>query len=179
MGRKVKCRVTGEYGDSDIFIKKGNHYFKSLEAYEQYENDLKCKDRAISIIAKDLLGYEERQPYPSYLFKLYKQLDFYSNEIILKTILEKYETLKFYADNKPFSNESGKLSYLFAIIKNNIAEIDKREKKRSKFLENVLPQYEEKLTAVAESLNTLGQFHEPGRLSQRNISEFLNRESDA
>ncbi len=169
MGRRVKCRVTGEYGDSDVFIKRGSYYFKSLEVYEQYEKDVRCKDKAVDIIAKDLLGYKEGQPYPSLLFKLYKQLNFYSNEVILKTIQEKYETLKFYAENKSFANDNGKLFYLFAIIKNHIAEVDKKEKRESKF--HVLPQ-EEKLIAETMNVEKENQLN-PGRLSQRDISQFI------
>lgn len=40
MANKCKCRVTGEEGNSDIFIKIGKHYYKSQEVYDEYQTKL-------------------------------------------------------------------------------------------------------------------------------------------
>ncbi|HKM01179.1 MAG TPA: GIY-YIG nuclease family protein [Sedimentibacter sp.] len=40
MANKCKCRVTGEEGNSDTFIKIGKHYYKSQEIYDEYQAKL-------------------------------------------------------------------------------------------------------------------------------------------
>lgn len=174
--RRVKCVATGEYGDSETFIKVDKHYYKSQEIYEEYRHSIDCKKKAIDILCKDFLKYKAGQPCPTFVFRKYKSLEFYENEIILKTIEEKYDTLKYYADNKEFKDDIQKVSYLFAIIDNNIGDVYRREE-RKKLKKKTEELYENKLDDVASSLNSDGKT-KSGRMSQRDISEFCEEGID-
>lgn len=178
MGRKVKCKITGEYGTSDDFVKIGQHYYKSQEIYDKHCEEQKYREKIVSLFCEDFLKYQVGQPCPTFLFKKLKELNFYSNEIILKTIEQNYSTIKYYSENKEFRNDVQKISYIFAIINNRISEVYKTEerKKTAKRSEKI---YEKKLSDVAATLNIE---KEPkasaGRLSQRNISEFFTEGVD-
>jgi len=151
MARKVKCQVTQEYGMSDEFIKIDNKYYKSQQVYDQYKKNTEDYKLLINLICNDFLNYQKGQVFPTMLTKKIKELEFYPNEVIIKTVEKNYETLKYWMDNKEFSNDTGKISYLFAIIKGNINDIYKEWKRN-----NLTEQYEKKsIIDTEENIETL------------------------
>lgn len=137
MARKVKCAITGEYGTNETFIKIGTRYYKSQEVYDE---DRRCKDlhkKIVDTILNEFLDYQQGQIPSSLLFKKLKELEFYDNEVILKTLYQQSDTIKYWMNNKEFKNENGKVAYMFAIIKGCINDVYK-DWKREKDLERKL-----------------------------------------
>jgi len=128
MSRKVKCYVTGETGTNDTFVKIGSHYYKSQAVYDAYRHEIDTRKAIISIIAKDFLNYTDGQKFPPYIQTKLNELSFYSNDVILATIEKTKNSIIYYTTNKEFRNEAGKIAYIFAIIANNINDINKEYK---------------------------------------------------
>lgn len=132
MSRKVKCFVTGEEGTNETFVKIGTHYYKSQEIYEQYRHEVDTRNAIVTMIANNFLGYQSGQKFPAYIQKKLKEFDFYSNDVILATLEKMSDTIQYYMNNKDFKSESGKISYIFAILSNNINDINKQFKHNKK-----------------------------------------------
>lgn len=123
MARSCKCAITGEIGTTDTFVKIGSKYYKSQEIYDA-ELQRKAKRRElIDYICREFLGYGNGQPFPTSLPKKIKELEFYSDDIILETFKKCSPEINYQLEHKQFSSEYGKLSYIFAIVKNNIADV--------------------------------------------------------
>lgn len=125
MSRKVKCFITGEEGTSDTFVKIGSHYYKSQAVYDQYRHEIDTRNAIVTRIANEFLGYQTGQKFPAYIQKKLNELNYYSYDVILKTIDKMSDKIMYYMNNKEFKNESGKISYIFAIISNNINDVNK------------------------------------------------------
>ena len=125
MSRKVKCFITGEEGTSDTFVKIGSHYYKSQAVYDQYRHEIDTRNAIVTRIANEFLGYQAGQKFPAYIQKKLNELNYYSYDVILKTIDKMSDKIMYYMNNKEFKNESGKISYIFAIISNNINDVNK------------------------------------------------------
>lgn len=130
MGRKVKCRITGEIGNSDTFYKADNGlYYKSKELYEEYKQEAEYRRKIIDFFCIELLGYEKGCAFPTVLTKKLESLSAYSNKTIWATILYKEEDLRYWASvEDKFKNDYGKICYLFVIIVNHINEVQKKIK---------------------------------------------------
>lgn len=130
MGRKVKCRITGEIGNSDIFYKADNGlYYKSKELYEEYKQEAEYRRKIIDFFCIELLGYEKGCTFPTVLTKKLESLSAYSYKTIWATILYKEEDLRYWASvEDKFKNDYGKICYLFVIIVNSINEVQKKIK---------------------------------------------------
>lgn len=130
MGRKVKCRITGEIGNSDVFYKADNGlYYKSKELYEEYKQEAEYRRKIIDFFCIELLGYEKGCMFPTVLTKKLESLSAYSYKTIWATILYKEEDLRYWASvEDKFKNDYGKICYLFVIIVNHINEVQKKIK---------------------------------------------------
>ena len=125
MARTVKCHITGETGTTDTFIKIGRFYYKSQAVYDQYRHEIDTRNAIVTRIANEFLGYQAGQKFPAYIQKKLNELNYYSYDVILKTIDKMSDKIMYYMNNKEFKNESGKISYIFAIISNNINDVNK------------------------------------------------------
>jgi len=137
MARKVKCAITGEWGTNETFVKIGTKYYKSQEIYDEDRRRKDLHKKIVDIILNDFLDYQQGQIPSSLLFKKLKELEFYDNEVILKTIEQQSDTIRYWMNNKEFKNENGKIAYMFAIIKGSINDVYK-DWKREKDLERKL-----------------------------------------
>ena len=137
MARKVKCAITGEYCTNETFIKIGTKYYKSQEIYDEDRRRKDLHKKIVDTILNDFLDYQQGQIPSSLLFKKLKELEFYDNEVILKTIEQQSDTIRYWMNNKEFKNENGKIAYMFAIIKGSINDVYK-DWKREKDLERKL-----------------------------------------
>ena len=125
MGRKVKCYATGEEGTNDTFVKIGDHYYKSQAVYDEYRHEIDTRKLIVSKIANEFLGYHKGQKFPAYINKKLGEFSYYKADVILKTIEKKNDSIMYFMQNKEFKSESGKISYIFAIISNNINDVNK------------------------------------------------------
>ena len=132
MARIVKCQITHEIGNTDTFIKIDGKYYKSQEIYDNHKRNTDIYKKIIYIISSDFLGYQKGQSFPTVLAKKLKELEFYPNEVILKTVENNYDNILYWMKNKEFSNDIGKISYIFAIIKNNINDVYRDWKRNQK-----------------------------------------------
>lgn len=125
MSRSVKCYVTGEVGTNDTFVKIGNHYYKSQAVYEKYRHEIDTRKEIISLVATKFLGYQNGQKFPAYIQKKLNEFSFYSYDVILKTFEKCSDSIVYYMSKKEFRNESGKIAYIFAVLSNNINDVNK------------------------------------------------------
>ena len=168
---RVKCKITGEYGTPDTFVKIGNAYYKSQEVYDEAEREKEYKKRATEIILNDFLHYEAGRPYPAVLNKKYNELSkFYSNEVIYKTVLSLQKDLGWRMSKMEFNNEYGALAYAFAAIRNHIGDIYNREKK-AKQKKEVLKEDSQITNEVFN--DSLVAKNQPTYTQTRDISSFL------
>ena len=123
MAYKVRCVVTGEYGTSDTFVKHENKYFKNEYVYQEYKKQTEFWKKIINKFALDYLNYSEEQPFPTYLPKRVKELDFYDNETIYRTMLFCDEDIHTALYSKSFESDYVRVSYIMAVLKNNINKI--------------------------------------------------------
>jgi hypothetical protein len=137
LGRRVKCQVTQEYGDSDEFVKIDGKYYKSQEIYD---NDRKQKDlwnKIIKLVCEDLLGYDQCKVFPSLVIVKLKELKFYDREVIYETFMSQKDDILYWINQDgKFKDDAGKISYMFAIIKGHINEVDRQLKRDKTKLEN-------------------------------------------
>lgn len=135
MARKVRCMITGEYGTSDTFVNHDGRYFKNESVYEEYKFQSEYWVKIIEKFCFEYLGYEKGQPFPTILPKRIKQLDFYDNETIYRTMLACDNDIHYAIENKNFDTDYAKIGYIMAILTNRIAKVWKvvmRERNEAK-----------------------------------------------
>lgn len=162
MSRKVKCAVTGEIGTSDTFIKIGKHYYKNQQVYDLDRKNKEDYKKLIDYICNEFMGYGEGKPFPASLPKKLNELSYYDWETILETFQRYTNEIHNALDRMEFSGEYGKVSYMMAIVKDKIAEVQK----------SMLHQRKAANTTVhmeCDDLSHLGTKHRG-----KNISKFLD-----
>lgn len=122
-GYKVKCAVTGEYGTSETFIKYNGRYFKNEKVLNEYKIQSEYWKKCIEKFSFDFLGYQPGQPFPTILPKRIKELSFYDNETIYRTMCVCENDILQAISNKEFDTDYAKIGYIMAIIKNRIAKV--------------------------------------------------------
>ena len=168
MARRCKCYITGEVGTTDTFVKIGGHYYKSQYVYDEYKRLKEERKQLIDYICRTFLGYGEGQPFPSSLPKKLNELSYYDNAVIMETFRQCKENILYWLDNKEFSSEYGKIAYIFAIIGNKIADVNKKYVKQEKTQPKDLDFFDcdnPNLTATAKkSKGSLASFLEDNEL---------------
>lgn len=133
MGRKVRCAVTKEYGDSEEFVKIDGKYYKSQAIYDVVHREKALWNEIIRLICEDLLGYSKGQVFPSLITRKLKEYEFYDREVILETFeLKKKDILYQLNQDGKFDDDNGKIFYMFAIIKSSINDVLKQHKRKEK-----------------------------------------------
>ena len=120
MGRRVKCQITEEYGDSEEFYKAPNNkYYKSKTIYKQYKREDIARQKA----NETLMELLQLKSYPPMLGKVIKGLhENYSYEVIYLTVLKANKGIKYAVENKYFKTQYHKIKYIEAILKNEIID---------------------------------------------------------
>lgn len=174
MGRRVKCKITGEYGDSNNFYKVGRDYYKSKNVYEIEQERKKTKGEALKIIAA-LLGYGEGQRLPPLVFKKYNELNFYADQVILETLRQIRESVEYCVAKKDFKDEWGKVQYIFTAVQNHIVDIDRTYKRKEK--ERLMAEKQIKFSSgLIESLNS--NIKAPPQITRNTIGDFIKEGDD-
>ena len=100
MGRKVKCRITGEFIEQNIAYKASDgKYYKSQELYEEMQNNNLLRNSIVESIAYELLGYEAGQPFPTVIFRKLKEIEFYSMNEIFESFMNCKNSLIYQMEN--------------------------------------------------------------------------------
>lgn len=166
MARKVKCAITGEIGTSDTFIKIGNRYYKNHAVYDADQKIKQSYKQLVEYICYEFLGYGDGQPFPSSLPKLLKKLDYYDNDVILEAFKTCAGDIHYWLQNKEFSSEYGKLSYMFKIVEGSIADVNRRVLLRQKQERET-----KRVTVESEDLTGLGT-----KKRGKDIGRFLDED---
>ena len=168
MVRRCKCYITGEVGTTNTFVKIGSHYYKSQYVYDEDKRLKEERKQLINYICRTFLDYREGQPFPSLLPKKLNELSYYDNAVIMETFRQCKDNILYWLNNKEFSSEYGKISYIFAIIGNKIADVNKKyvreEKKRPKDLDFFDCDNPNLIATVKKSKGSLSSFLEDDEL---------------
>lgn len=180
----VKCMATGVTGPRSQFYKApNNRYFQSEAVYQAWlagrrrERAKKNKPapqkkpgRTMESYKKlcdtiaNFIGYdpENGQPMPTIVFRRLKELEFYSDEIIQQTMDENASSIQWAMQNKQFTDDAGKASYLMAIVRNKVAAVYRREKDKAG--KTVKKETEPNLDTMVD-LSTIGTVHKGNDVS--------------
>lgn len=169
MARQCKCQVTGEKGTTDTFYKADNgKYYKSKEVYDIWNKENEDRKNVIERFAVDFLDYKPGQVFPTVLTKKLKELEFYGYDVINRTIDKAHNSIQYAIQHKDFKNDVGKISYIFAIIKNNINDVYKQVLREEKIKEKQKNQ-----TDHFEPISELELMNIGSKKKANDISEFL------
>ena len=132
MGRRVKCQVTGEYGDSETFVKINKKYYKSQAIYDVDKKQKELWSQIVSFICEDLLGYTKGATFPTLITRKLNELNYYDREVILETFKQCREDILYWISRADkFDNDIGRIHYMFAIVKGKINDVDRVWKRRA------------------------------------------------
>lgn len=164
MARACKCRITGEVGTTDTFVKIGKYYYKNQEIYDAEQKRRETYKTLIDYICNEFLGYGDGQPFPTSLPKKLQELSFYDYDTILETFQKCHDDICYWLEHKQFESEYGKLSYIFAIVNGKIADVNSERQHRAQQSENT-----KKTEIECGDLSKLGT-----KRRGKDISNFLN-----
>lgn len=137
MARRVICQITKEEGTNETFYRGENgKYYKSKEVYDNFTKIRDSRKAVIDYIS-DLVGYENGMKFPTIMTRKLNEYEFYGYDIVLDTIKENADRIDWCLNNKEFSNESSKLSYIFGIISNTINDVYLKHKRQEKQLQKI------------------------------------------
>lgn len=155
MGRRCKCKVTGEEGNTDDFYKierKGrNYYYKSEEVYKQYLRNRSKREKLLGVFAYDICNYKSKAMISKGVLSQIKQLnETYTYEEMIETLKEHMGTFQYYGfmDGK-FKNENARQYYLMAILKDKILDTHIRLKNK----ENIQNKAKDRANLDVEKIN--------------------------
>lgn len=171
IARKVKCRITGEEGTSDIFVKIDGKYYKNQQVYNAWNKENAKRKEVIDVICYEFLDYETGQKFPTVLTKKLKELEFYGYEVVLETIRKCSSSIEYAVKTKNFKNEVGKISYIMAIVQNNINDVYKEHNRKEKLKEK-----QDKQTIHFEAENSVEIMNIGSKHKGKDISDFLEDE---
>ena len=127
MARQVKCQITKECGTSDDFYKAPNgKYYKTKNIYDEWKLQTDKRIECIDVIM-ELLGYKKGMKLPTIAFKKIGEYEVYGYDVLFDTIREQIDKIQWALNNKDFKNETGRISYVFAILQNNVMTVYKKK----------------------------------------------------
>ena len=128
IGRKVKCKICQTQLDSDKAYcitkvsssgRKTNSYYCSQQEYEK-DKEEKELWRLVLVAVDDILGYTCISKTKVNMIKEIEE--HYSRRQLYNCLINHKEEIKRYLDEKGIYEEYGKLSYIFACIRNKIKD---------------------------------------------------------
>lgn len=168
MARKVKCQVTGEWGTSETFVKIDGKYYKNQKVYDVWHKENEDRKEVIDILVTDFLQYVPGQVFPTILTKKLKELEFYGYDVIKKTIEKCRNSIEYSMNAKSFKSDTHKISYMMAIIKNNINDVYKECLRTEKVIEK-----QQEQTANFEAMDENTIMNIGSKQKAKDISDFL------
>lgn len=164
MAKKCKCHITNEWGTTDQFIKIGKYYYKNQYVYDENKRLKEERANLIDYICRTFLKYGEGQPFPTSLPKKLNDLSYYDNAVILEAFKTCKDDILYWLEHKQFNNEYGKIAYMFAIIGNRIADVNKEYVRQ----ERIKNEQAENIAYFTDPLLTTGT-----NKSGKDLSQFL------
>lgn len=164
MARSCKCKITGEIGTTDTFVKIGKYYYKNKEVYDAEQKRIETYKALIDYICNEFLGYGDGQPFPTSLPKKIKELSFYDNEVILETFKKLHDDICYWLEHKQFETEYGKISYIFAMVRDKIADVNSDKIRR-----NQQNEHKKKIEIECGDISDIGT-----KSRGKDISSFLD-----
>lgn len=116
-------------------MKIDGSYYKSQQVYDVWNKENEDRKLSIDIISSDFLDYQPGQVFPTILTKKLKELEFYGYDVILETIEKCRSSIEYSLRTKQFKNDQNRISYLMAIIKNNINDVYREHIRNEKISE--------------------------------------------
>lgn len=164
--RTVKCSITGEVGTTDTFVKIGGKYYKSQAIYDAAQKSKAKRRELIDYVCREFLGYGDGQPFPTSLPQKLNELSFYDNDVILEAFKQCASEIHYQMEHKQFSTEYNKVAYMFAIVKNIIADVNTDFQRKAK-QENIIKSTE----IECGDLSSIGT-----KTRGKDISSFLDED---
>lgn len=155
-------------GLSDTFIKIEGKYYKNQQVYEIWHEECENRKRTINVIACDFLDYNTGQVFPTVLTKKLKELEFYGYDVIMETIEKCRSSIEYSIKTKSFKNDMNKISYIMAIIKNNINDVYKEHLRTEKVMEKQQEQATNFEAVNEDTIMNIGS-----KQKAKDISDFL------
>ena len=166
MARSCKCKVTGEIGTTDTFVKIGKYYYKSQAVYDAEQKRINTYKSLLDYICNEFLGYGDGQPFPTSLPKKIKELSFYDYEVILETFKILHDDICYWLEHKQFETEYGKISYMFAMVRDKIADVNSDKIRKEQQNEHI-----KKIEIECSDLSSMGT-----KTRGKDIGRFLDED---
>ena len=180
MGRKVKCKICKTQLDSDIAycIEKTSSSNRTVREYycsqQEYEKDKEEKElwRLVLVAVDDILGYTCISKTKVNMIKEIEE--HYSRRQLYNCLINHKEEIKRYLDEKGIYEEYGKLSYIFACIRNKIKDDSNNIVLDTSF--NVVSDYEEETNEeLEERIKKMKKKKEENNYNLFDIIKSLNK----
>lgn len=157
MPRRVKCQITGAFGTSDTFYRAPNgKYYASEALYSSYKKMMKEREEVLTYFLSTFLGIEKKpgMKVPGLLLKKIKEYEgFYGYDVLLDCLEGERRRIAVATSRIHFESETGKISYIFAIVDNYINGYLKKKRMREEQLKKAAASEgdapETELTAVS------------------------------
>lgn len=173
-----KLEELGLYDEE--LLKKAKRRRKSRERYKKTkgkkvlglsEEEEKFRKLCISFMCEKYFNYNiTKQMNPILVTKLKKLNSYASYEVIYRTMQTQEAKLNYIHSNKNFNSENQEMSYLLAVIKNNLVEINKKLN-----INNAINDAKLKATNMNEDIiEMLSQNIETKPTTKRDLSEFID-----
>lgn len=152
-------------------MKIDGSYYKSQQVYDVWNKENEDRKLSIDIISSDFLDYQPGQVFPTILTKKLKELEFYGYDVILETIEKCRSSIEYSLRTKQFKNDQNRISYLMAIIKNNINDVYREHIRNEKISEKQQVQVSNFEEVCEEEVINIGS-----KQRAKDISSFLEDE---
>lgn len=127
--RLVIDRITGEKADASTLYKAADgKYYTSKTAYDALLQERECRLKCLDLIGASL-QYPEGSKLPTIAYKRLGELSPFGYSVVLQVIREHMRDIEWAMRNRDFRDDSGRVMYIFGIIKNNVGQ-KYRESKR-------------------------------------------------
>lgn len=135
----------------DAYKAPNGYYYSSEEAYQEATKQKKMREECIKYMY-DLMGYKTSMKMPTIFFKKLKEWESYGYSVIYKAMCLAETSLVNTLQHKEFKNESNKVSYISAVIANQLNDALKIEKRKI-IIDHDLPEI------LTDDLNSIGIRH--------------------
>lgn len=180
IGRKVKCKICQTQLDSDKAYcitkvsssgRKTNSYYCSQQEYEKNKEEKELW-RLVLLAVDDILGYTCISKTKTNMIKEIEE--HYSRRQLYNCLINHKEEIKRYLDEKGIYEEYGKLSYIFACIRNKIKDDSNNIVLDTSF--NVVSDYEEETNEeLEERIKKMKKKKEENNYNLFDIIKSLNK----